>query len=324
MAIADKYSQSLIDIVDMRIFIICNSDQLSLPVIHQLQVTGKLSGVGILKKSAPYLVGPLTSIGVDSSMIHELNSDQWISDIKKILADINPSTVWVLTFPYMIPDELLNIPIHGWVNFHYGKLPSYKGNDPVFWQIKNMEPTGGLTVHSMTSKLDEGPVLLSEPVPIAPGETYGLHCQKLGIIASRYCDTIISNQQNGKFLEDIVGHPPGLYEKKPNTADLTIDWSRQSANEIEALVNATNPKYDGAITSINGIPIRLIEVSPADLPIEHEIGPGMVVHADVVYGIIVSCIERKFLRINIAKINEGYVSGVRLYSLGISKGAFFK
>lgn len=308
----------------MKVFVLCNSDLLALPTVHYLKSNGFLAGIGIMQPSAGALTQAFTFNGINPSEIFLLQPGAWVADLKIALNETSPTTVWTLTFPYFIPEELLTIPEEGFINFHFGLLPKYKGNDPVFWQIRNMEKEGGLTIHLMNTHIDEGPVLIREPFPIMPGETYGMHCQKLGHFAAGLAERLIGLQKLHNYMSFGDESGEALFDKKPEHSDLTIDWDLQTADEIEWLVNATNPKYDGAATTINGMPIRLLEVSPADVQGEITAEPGSVIHADVVYGLIVACINKQFLRINIARIREGFVSGVRLFNLGITTGSRFK
>ena len=82
--------------------------------------------------------------------------------MQEIILEQGIDCVFVLTFPWKIPEELFNLAPKGFINFHYALFPKYKGADPIFWQIKNNEKEGGLTIHIMNSELDEGPIILHE------------------------------------------------------------------------------------------------------------------------------------------------------------------
>lgn len=307
----------------MSILVLCNSDSLGIPTINLLKSKGLLKAVAITSKSFRPLSILLKGIGLKNDELFRLDPSDWVSTLKTYLLEYRPDAVWVLTFPWKIPTELLNLPPKGFLNFHFGLLPKYKGTDPIFWQIKNRESEGGITVHRMNEEIDEGPVLLKEPYPILPGETYGIHCSKLGHFTSNIASKVIelTTDDKLKFIEqdssgfDFIG--------KPTEKDLRINWQLQTADEIEWLVNASNPKYGGATTSINNMSLAILEVTPVTLEENIAAEPGIIIHADVIYGIIVACIENQFLRINIIRINEGYISGVKLFNMGFVKGHKF-
>jgi methionyl-tRNA formyltransferase len=54
-----------------------------------------------------------------------------------------------------------------------------------------------------------------------------------------------------------------------------------------------------------------------------ETEPGTVIYADALYGLIVSCNNKKFIRVNIISLREGYMSGAKLFALGVKPGDRF-
>lgn len=52
------------------------------------------------------------------------------------------------------------------VNIHASLLPYYRGPTPTYWCIANRERTTGYTLHEITKKIDSGPILYQEAVPV--------------------------------------------------------------------------------------------------------------------------------------------------------------
>jgi methionyl-tRNA formyltransferase len=52
------------------------------------------------------------------------------------------------------------------VNLHPSLLPYYRGPEPTAWCILNGESQTGFTIHQITSRIDDGPILYQEVVPI--------------------------------------------------------------------------------------------------------------------------------------------------------------
>ena len=50
------------------------------------------------------------------------------------------------------------------LNAHPGVLPDFRGLDPVLWSVFKRQPVGA-TVHVMNTGIDEGPILLTHPMP---------------------------------------------------------------------------------------------------------------------------------------------------------------
>lgn len=53
------------------------------------------------------------------------------------------------------------------VNLHPSLLPFYRGPSPVYWCLEHGEERSGYTLHEVTERIDDGPVLRQEVVRIA-------------------------------------------------------------------------------------------------------------------------------------------------------------
>lgn len=60
---------------------------------------------------------------------------------------------------YKVPESVLDIPTEEALNCHSSFLPRYKGPSVYWKQWAHAERTGGATVHIMTEKFDEGPIV---------------------------------------------------------------------------------------------------------------------------------------------------------------------
>src|SRR3569832_199849 len=78
------------------------------------------------------------------------------------------------------PQEFVNIPRHGTIQYHPSLLPRHRGPSAISWAIALGESETGLTIFRPTAGLDEGPVILQKSCPIGPDETLGeLYFNKL-------------------------------------------------------------------------------------------------------------------------------------------------
>ncbi|NQU26392.1 MAG: hypothetical protein HQ567_34335 [Candidatus Nealsonbacteria bacterium] len=59
----------------------------------------------------------------------------------------------------------------GIVNCHGALLPKYRGLMPSFWTLANGEREGGVTVHFVGDKLDNGPIVVQRRYRIHPHDT---------------------------------------------------------------------------------------------------------------------------------------------------------
>lgn len=311
----------------MNIAVLCNTDTLVIPTLFLLREKGWLAGVGIPEKSKAYLLNPLLNIGLVEKDITLISADSGRNQILKDWIDkIGAAAVFVFGFPWKITADVLEMPSKGFFNFHFGELPFYQGADPIFWQLRNREEHGELTVHRMTSIMDHGPIVWRQKCPMIPGETYGILCQRMGYLAADMLQPFAEHLMSGELIENHQQAIIPSFAKKPEAIDLSIDWEKQSAEEIEWLINAANPKYGGASTLLRGREIRLLEVAPADMNGTDNARmstPGTIVYADAVYGLIVVCNDQKFIKVNVVHLPEGYLSGSKLFTMGVKPGERF-
>lgn len=64
-------------------------------------------------------------------------------------------------------DEVLSLPALGCINIHHGLLPFQRGVMCDFWAHLEGRPFG-FTIHQMTKKIDDGPILRVEEVKLPP------------------------------------------------------------------------------------------------------------------------------------------------------------
>lgn len=60
---------------------------------------------------------------------------------------------------------------YGIVNCHGALLPKYRGLMPSFWTLANGEKQGGVSVHYVDAKLDNGPIITQKRYTIHPHDT---------------------------------------------------------------------------------------------------------------------------------------------------------
>lgn len=241
-------------------------------------------------------------------------------ELENWMTGLNADLVLVLTFPYKIPQNILNIPQYGFFNFHFSMLPSYRGAAPLFWQLKNGEEGSGLSVHKMTAKLDEGELVFSQGLSFMPGENHGIAYGRLTQLIRESLPEVLSRIKTGSFIQTNSDLLESYYET-PKAEDLTINWVNQRAVEIENLVNAANPQYQGALTYLGGEPIRILEVSPVDGEFNPGmVGSGTVFHVDPHHGPMVLTSDKQLLLLNIISTSSGVFSGRKMCTMGLKVG----
>lgn len=244
------------------------------------------------------------------------------ADLEPWLELAQPDLAFAFGCPWKLPPEVLTRPRLGWVNLHGGPLPAYRGPQPVFWQIRNGERTSALVAHRMDAGLDTGPVLAVQAIPIAPRTTHGGLTQLLSHAAPALLQLLLQSldSQGESFLDRATEQGEGRVWPRPGPADVRIDWIGRDAAQILDLIRACNPWNSGAWTTLQGQLCRVVEADLTTAPT----GPPGIVQLVPADGLAVCCRDGAALRLDILRLEEGFVTGAGLRALGVGVGARFE
>ena len=79
------------------------------------------------------------------------------------LVDID--CVITVAFGILLPEEILSIPTHGFINLHFSLLPAWRGAAPVQRAIENGDENLGISVFSLDKGMDTGPIFVQSSFP---------------------------------------------------------------------------------------------------------------------------------------------------------------
>ena len=185
-----------------------------------------------------------------------------------------PDLIIVVAFGQILRKAFLSIPRWGVINIHASLLPQYRGAAPIQWAILNNESQTGLTVMRMDERMDTGPILFQEEIPILQDETAGQLHDRLALMAGDLMIRALNQMAGNPVKESPQDHSMATYAPKIEKSISLIDW-KQHAVRISALIRALDPR-PGAYTSIQGREIKLFSSRVAD---EDRVGlvPGRVI-----------------------------------------------
>lgn len=192
--------------------------------------------------------------GLKVHQFKSLKSPEAIEAIKAAAADIG-IMAYVLQFA---PQEFVNIPKHGTIQYHPSLLPRYRGPSSINWPIIRGDTKTGLSIFRPTDGLDEGPVILQKETPISPDDTLGsLYFERLfpmGVAAMiEAADLVMA----GKHRETVQDESRASYEGWFRTAEAEINWANH-VDFIYNLVRGCNPA-PGAWTTLNGRKVQIFD-----------------------------------------------------------------
>lgn len=231
-----------------------------------------------------------------------------MSEMKNWINEIQPDYIFSISFPFLIPEDVLSFGTERFINFHPGPLPRYRGVMPIFEVLKNQETETAISVHFMNSNFDEGNIIFNDPIPIEKGETYGKLTQKLSNRVAQVALNMAEMLQFGSKIPNIPqDEDEAYYYEKPQFSDTFINWRRMDSEEIIALINACNPWNNGADTTFMGEQAKIITATPLNTP-HKNIHPGTVTEITEENLIAVACSDNKQIAIEILSTEEGIIT----------------
>ena len=84
--------------------------------------------------------------GIDVAQPFSIKNDPEFVDLLK---QINPELIVVAAFGQILPQSVLDIPIHGCINVHGSLLPEYRGAAPMQYAILDGKTETGVTIMKM-------------------------------------------------------------------------------------------------------------------------------------------------------------------------------
>ena len=187
----------------------------------------------------------------------------------------------------MVPEEALNAPRLGSIQYHPSLLPMHKGPSSINWPIINGENKTGLSIFWPDNGLDTGPILLQKDVVIDPDDTLGSlyfnHLFPMGVDAILEAVDLV---RDGTALRLNQDPAKGSYEGWCQRTDVEIDWA-QSMDVGYNLIRGANPQ-PGAWTTLNGHTVTILDSKKAIGFANIE--PGSVAEVDT-DGVSISCMD---------------------------------
>lgn len=125
----------------------------------------------------------------------------------------------------IVKKELFEIPRHGTLGIHHGKVPEYRGKKTTFWAMYNGEKEVGVIIQQIGNRLDGGDIVMQSTIAIGRRTLPSVKRQleKEGIDLYVRAIHAVSNGSMTRFAQQFDSTP--LY-KDPGAADIIRFWYR--------------------------------------------------------------------------------------------------
>ena len=195
---------------------------------------------------------------------------QFLDRMREIAPDCAP----MVAYGALLPQSLLDIPRHGWVNLHFSVLPGWRGAAPVQHAIMHGDDVTGATTFRVVAELDAGPVYGVVTEPVRPDDTTGQLLERLSHSGAELLVATLDGIEAGT-IQAVPQPAEGVsFAPKVTPADARVDW-KLPAHVVDRLIRACTPN-PGAWTEFEGARLKLGPVSLNAPPVPLDLAPGEV------------------------------------------------
>ena len=175
------------------------------------------------------------------------------AEAQEAFAALGADVAVVAAYGLILPQPVLDAPLHGCLNIHASLLPQWRGAAPIHRAVMAGDAETGVTIMQMEAGLDTGPMLHKVSMPVGRKTTGELFAE-LGAAGAAAMVAV---------LADLAAYPPevqddsaAIYAPKIDKAEAKIDWT-QDAGVIERLVRGLVP-FPGAWFELDGERVKLL------------------------------------------------------------------
>lgn len=183
-------------------------------------------------------------------------------DFVSRLTELAPDCCPVVAYGALLPEELLEIPAHGWVNLHFSLLPAWRGAAPAQRALMSGDEITGASTFRIEAGLDTGPVFGTMTERIRPDDTSGTLLDRLADAGAPLLVATMDGIATGD-LEPRTQPAEGV----SHAAKLTVDDARvdlaSPALAVDRQIRGCTPD-PGAWTTFRGERLKLGPVTITD------------------------------------------------------------
>jgi methionyl-tRNA formyltransferase len=242
-------------------------------VVHGQQAFGKAVLEALLKRgenvvavyAAPEKAGqkadPLKEAALAAKLpVHQPASyrkpEVW-AEFKALKPDLQ-----VMAFVTLfVPEDFLNIPTKGSIQYHPSLLPKFRGPSSINWPIIKGATETGLSIFWPDNGLDTGDILLQKTTPLGPDDTLGtVYFDRLFPMGVEALCEAVDLVKAGKASRKKQDDRQASYEGWCGAENAKIDWAKPWS-QVYALIRGCNPA-PGAWTTYEGKKLQIFDSKP--------------------------------------------------------------
>jgi len=213
------------------------------------------------------------------------------AETREQMASLKPDLCVMAYVTLFVPEDVLNIPTHGSIQYHPSLLPLHRGPSSINWPIIWGEKETGLSIFWPDNGLDEGPILIQKQVEIKDEDTLGsLYFDSLFPMGVEAMLEGVDLVRDGKAPRVEQDHSKATYEGWCKGELVRINW-HMPLQTTWNLVRGANPQ-PGAWTTFDGNRLSIFDSVKIAEP--KSVQPGQVISVSN-DGVAVAAADGQFL-----------------------------
>jgi len=184
----------------------------------------------------------------------------------------------LVAYGRIVPQKLIDLFPFGIINIHPSLLPKYRGPSPIESAIANGDESTGVSIMSLTAKMDAGPVYHQVEFNLPKYETAPHLSQKLAALAATELIAALPKIFEGSLKPVPQDESKATYCQLISKQDARLSPSTQTAEQAERLVRAYKA-YPRARLSVSGHDIIILQAhvsDTADTPLDITFKQGVL------------------------------------------------
>jgi methionyl-tRNA formyltransferase len=159
-------------------------------------------------------------------------------DITEDIAKLRPVTGVLVSYGKIVPKPVIDLFTPGIINLHPSLLPKYRGPSPIESAIKNGDAITGVSIMSLSPKMDAGPVYITKEHPLTGAETRPELYQTLAVEGTDLLIEHLPAIINGRLTPTPQNEAAATYCQLLQKTDTLLDPTQLTATQVERIIRA--------------------------------------------------------------------------------------
>ncbi|HVB53138.1 MAG TPA: methionyl-tRNA formyltransferase [Candidatus Acidoferrales bacterium] len=179
---------------------------------------------------------------------------------REAIVPTDPDALVVAAYGQLIPLVVLQSLAQGGVGVHPSLLPRHRGASPVPAAILAGDSRSGVTVFRMDQRMDAGPILAQEAIPVPGSATTSSLTARLAQLGAQLVVQVLDRLEGGDSSDIPQLASGATFSHRLSRQDGSLEWTLTAA-EIDRRLRALAP-WPGVTVPLEGVRVKLLRGAP--------------------------------------------------------------